>query len=141
MPRLAQLNTYYLYYYILRLPLYPMTAFSRFLYGFVYAGRGIADLLLHHRNAKIHLLAAVVAIGSAATFKISRVEWCLVVLCIGVVLAAEAMNTALEYLTDLVSPEYHELARKTKDMAAGAVLLVAFAAAIVGALVFVPKFW
>ena len=65
-------------------------------------------------------------------------EWVAISICIALVLALEALNTALEYLTDLVSPEYHPLAGKAKDAAAAAVLLVALGAIVVGLIVFIP---
>ncbi len=65
-------------------------------------------------------------------------EWCCLVLCLMVVWTAEALNTALELLTDLVSPEFHPLAGRAKDAAAGGVLIAAVGSVIVGAIVFVP---
>lgn len=71
--------------------------------------------------------------------KISSLEWAAIVLCMAIVMALEAVNTALEYLTDLISPTYHPLAGKAKDAAAGAVLLGALGAAVVGVVIFGPK--
>jgi len=71
--------------------------------------------------------------------KINVIEWCFVVGAIGLVFVAEIINTAIEFLTDLVSPDYHQLAGKVKDLAAGAVLLAAITAAIIGGIVFIPK--
>ncbi len=82
---------------------------------------------------------AVLSIGAGFYFEISITEWSLVILCIAGVLSAEAFNTGLEYLTDLVSPEYHLLAKKTKDVAAAGVLLMAIGAAIIGIIIFFPK--
>ena len=70
-----------------------------------------------------------------------RLEWCAIVAAIGLVWTAEGLNTALEALTDLVSPGEHPLAGRAKDMAAGAVLCAAIAAAIIGAIIFLPKLW
>lgn len=92
-------------------------------------------------NARFHLVAAVVVTAAGFLLEISRLEWLAVVLCMALVLALEAVNTALEYLTDLVSPEYHPLAGKAKDAAAGAVLVAAIGAAVVGGVVFLPKLW
>jgi diacylglycerol kinase (ATP) len=83
----------------------------------------------------------VVVIGLGFYFNINRTEWALVALAVGTVWSAELANTAIEALTDLVSPEYHPLAGKAKDVAAGAVLLAAFAALVVGALIFAPRLW
>ena len=74
-------------------------------------------------------------------FNISTVEWCIVLLCFAMVLAAEAFNTAIERLVNLVSPDYHTLAGDVKDIAAGAVLICAIAAAIIGVIVFIPYFF
>jgi diacylglycerol kinase (ATP) len=71
-------------------------------------------------------------------FGITPTEWCIVTLCFGMVLAAEGFNTAIERLVDLVSPDYHPIAGDVKDIAAGAVLICAIAAAIIGMIVFLP---
>ena len=90
-------------------------------------------------NAKIHVLAAVVVSVLAWLFKATPAEWCFLILGMTAVGVTEAINTAIECLTDLVSPEYHPLAGKVKDISAGAVLLAAAGAAIIGVIVFVPK--
>jgi diacylglycerol kinase (ATP) len=106
--------------------------------SFKYAIQGISQAV-SQPNMQIHLVVAVMVIIAGFVFKIARTEWMLVVFAIGMVLAAECMNTALEKLTDLVSPGHNELAGKVKDMAAGAVLICAAAAAIIGLIVFIPK--
>ena len=111
----------------------------RRLLSFKYAFQGLAYLFRSQPHARFHALAATLVIGLGWWLRINRTEWCLLTLCIGSVLAAEAFNTALEELTNLVSPDYHELAGRAKDVAAAAVLLTAFAALIVGSLVFIPK--
>ena len=107
--------------------------------SFKYAFNGIAVLFKSQPNARIHLGLTLAVICAGWYFRISVQEWILLVLTIGSVLVAEGFNTALEFLTDLVSPEYHELAGKTKDVAAGAVLIAALAAVGVGLLIFGPK--
>lgn len=82
-------------------------------------------------------MTALVCIAAIA-LEISKIEWCLIVISITAVWSAEAMNTAIENLMDFVSPELHPLARRTKDAAAGAVLVVAIGAAIVGGIIFLP---
>jgi diacylglycerol kinase len=109
-----------------------------FFQSFVFAWAGIRDFFAHHRNGQFHLVAAILVCLAGWWFGISRLEWVAVILCIAVVNALEALNSALEYLTDLVSPDYHPLAGKAKDMAAGAVLLAAIGAAVVGLLIFGP---
>ena len=76
---------------------------------------------------------------AGALLGLSRMEWVAVVVVIGAVLAAEAVNSSIEALADLVSPEYNEAIKRTKDLAAGAVLIMAIAAAIVGLIIFIPK--
>ncbi len=107
--------------------------------SFGYAFEGIFEVITSQANFKIHFSAAFVAIVAGFYFAISKTEWCLIVGSIAAVLSAETFNTAIEHLTNLVSPDYHILAKKTKDAAAGAVLLIAIGAAIIGLLVFLPK--
>lgn len=107
--------------------------------SFRYAIAGILSLFQSQPNAKIHLLATAFVVFAGFHFRISTLEWCMVVFAIVLVLAAEGFNTALEHLTDLVSPDYHPLAGKAKDVAAGAVLLAAIGAATVGILIFGSK--
>lgn len=106
--------------------------------SFVYAGRGIWSFLRREPNAWIHCTAIGVVTTAGIVLGINRMEWMVVVLCFALVLAAEAFNTAIERLVNLVSPQYHPLAGDVKDVAAGAVLLCAIAAAIVGVILFLP---
>jgi diacylglycerol kinase (ATP) len=107
--------------------------------SFGHAFRGVASALRSEVHLRFHALATVGVIGLGFYFNISRTEWALVALAVGTVWTAELANTAIEALTDLVSPEYHPLAGKAKDVAAGAVLLAALAAVVVGALLFAPR--
>lgn len=109
--------------------------------SFGHAFRGVASALGSEVHLRFHALATVVVLGLGFYFSISRTEWALVALAVGTVWTAELANTAIEALTDLVSPEYHPLAGKAKDVAAGAVLLAALAALVVGALIFAPRVW
>lgn len=112
---------------------------NRLVKSFGYAFTGIATLFKETPNAKIHLLAAIVVIIAGLYLNVSNIEWAVLTLCIGFVITAEALNTALETLTDLASPEIHPLAKKTKDMAAGAVLIAAIISIIIAFLIFFPK--
>lgn len=107
--------------------------------SFKYAFKGIALLFQNEPNARIHLIASILVIIAGFYFHVSTTEWCLLILCIGLVLSAEAVNTAIENLTDLVSPDFHPLAGKAKDVAAAAVLLIAMSTVVVGVLIFLPK--
>jgi diacylglycerol kinase len=107
--------------------------------SFLCAVRGIATVLGSQPNTWIMLAAAACVIAAGVWFGIDRLGWALLAVAMLLVLAAEMFNSALEYLTDLVSPEYHPLAKKAKDAAAGAVLLMAILAAILGVIIFVPE--
>lgn len=107
--------------------------------SFYFALKGIFILFKEETNARIHLFVATIVIISGWMLNISISEWCLVTLCITLVIMAEAFNTAIENLTDLVSPDIHPLAGKTKDLAAGAVLIISIGAAVVGLIIFLPK--
>lgn len=109
------------------------------LFSFKWAIKGLIDLFSNHPNAKIHLLATSIVIPTAIYYQLSSIEWCLIILCIVLVLAMEAFNSALEYLADKLSPEHDVLIGKAKDIAAAAVLLCAIGAAAVGAVIFLPK--
>ena len=106
--------------------------------SFGYAFQGIGNFIRKEPNACIHCTAVVVVTSLGLYYGISATEWCIVILCFGLVLMAEAFNTAIERLVDLVSPDFHPLAGTIKDVAAGAVLLGAIAAAIVGCIIFIP---
>ncbi|MFH1604626.1 MAG: diacylglycerol kinase family protein [Pseudomonadota bacterium] len=106
--------------------------------SFGHAFRGLKLLLQTQHNARVHAVATVLVIAAAALFGISSVEWALITLAIVCVWAAEALNTAVEFLVDLASLEQHPLAGKAKDVAAGAVLAAAIGSVIVGVLVFGP---
>lgn len=109
--------------------------------SFGYAFLGIGAALRTEVHLRFHALATVVVIGLSFYFDISRLEWALVALAVGGVWGLELMNTAVEAVVNLVSPEYHPLAGRAKDVAAGAVLAGALAALVVGLLVFGPRVW
>lgn len=106
--------------------------------SFVFAFRGIVSFVREEHNAWIHCSAVILVTIGGIYFRITKEEWMAVVLCFGMVLAAEGFNTAIERLVNLVSPEYHPLAGNVKDIAAGAVLICAVAAAIIGSIIFIP---
>lgn len=109
--------------------------------SFGYATAGLFWALRRERNLQIHLVAGLAATALGLGLKIARWEWCAVLLSIGLVVMAEMLNTALEILCDAVTLEQNERIRRAKDAAAGAVLAAAVIAAIVGGVVFLPKFW
>jgi diacylglycerol kinase (ATP) len=103
-----------------------------------YALRGIRIMCVSQHNAWLHAAATVAVVTLGFVVELSADEWCWIVLACMAVWTAETLNTALEFLTDLASPEFHPLAGKAKDVAAGAVLIAAIGAAIIGVLVFWP---
>lgn len=109
---------------------------KRLIDSFSYAFRGLGVALAGQRNMKIHITAALIVLAAGLRFEITAVEWCLVATAIGIVMAAELFNTAIEHLVDLVSPERNVLAGKVRDIAAGAVLVTALMAIVTGVLIF-----
>lgn len=107
--------------------------------SFRYAWRGVVYLVRTQGNARLHLASTILVIIFGVVLRVTRSEWCLLALAAGMVWAAEALNSAIEYLADHVCTEHHERIGRVKDMAAGGVLLAAIAAAIIGGCVFIPR--
>ncbi len=107
--------------------------------SFKYAFHGIWLLLRYEHSAWLHGIIGLCTIIAGILLEISAIEWVAVVIVCGCVLAAEALNTAIERLADVVSTEYNESIKQLKDLSAGGVLLMAFAAAIIGLIIFLPK--
>ena len=107
--------------------------------SFSYAFKGIFYMMRTQHNFWIQIIIGLLAIFLGLVFNISTIEWVLVILSCGVVLAAETFNSAIETLADVVNPNHDPKIGLVKDLAAGAVLISAVAAAIVGLIVFVPK--
>lgn len=103
------------------------------------AGAGLLEVVKSQRNMKIHIVVALVVIVAGFLFFLDSFSWGILILCIAAVFATECINTALESLVDLVSPNYHDLARRTKDCAAAAVLISALAAVVVALVIFIPR--
>gem|GEM_PF-96262 len=106
--------------------------------SFGYAWKGIRCCIGKEQNLSFHLIATAVVVIAGFVLGITHMEWMIIILCIGVVIAAELFNTAIEKLVDLVSPQQHPVAGQVKDIAAGAVLVCAATAAIIGLIVFIP---
>ena len=110
----------------------------KFFQSFRYAMEGILTAL-KEQNFKFHLVSAIIVILAGLLTGLTSVEWSIIVLVIFLVIGAELINTAIERLVDLASPEFHPLAKQAKDVAAGAVLVFALASVIIGLLIFLPK--
>lgn len=107
--------------------------------AFVNAFHGLRYVVTSQRNARIHLLITIIVISLSIFFHLSALEWIAIVFAIGFVWATESVNTGIEKLTDLVSPDYHTLAKYAKDSAAAAVLFASLTAVVIGLIVFLSK--
>lgn len=115
-------------------------SFNHRIKSFGFAIEGIITFLKTQHNAWIHVIAGIAVVIFGFVFEINREEWCLLSIAIAMVLISEMLNTAIEFLTDIVTPDYHQQAEKVKDIAAGAVLISAIAAIVIGLIIFLPKF-
>ena len=110
--------------------------------SFKFAFNGIGFMMRTQKNAWIHFAAAILVIVFGIAYHLEKQEWVLLIFAIGLVFMAELFNTAIEFLTDILSPDYNKSAGRAKDLAAAAVLVSAIAAALVGFFIFIPKiFW
>lgn len=111
---------------------------SRFL-SFKFAIKGLTSLFKNEHNARVHLIAAIVAISLGIILNISTLEWSILIIVIGIVFLSELLNTAIETLSDFVQPEQDEKIRIIKDYSAAAVLVSAIISLTAGAIIFIPK--
>ena len=107
--------------------------------SFDYAFQGIVYFIKTQHNAWIHLLGAIIVIVFGFVYKLNKSEWCLITFAIGIVFSLEIINTAIEYVSDLVSPDKNLKVKRIKDLAAGGVLISAITAAVIGLIIFIPK--
>jgi diacylglycerol kinase len=107
--------------------------------SFKFAFNGLRLLIQNEHNARIHFLAAIVAIGIGLLLKISLSEWSILVIVIGVVFLSELFNTSIETLSDLIDSKHNERIKYAKDYAAAAVLISAIMAIVTGGIIFIPK--
>jgi len=114
---------------------------AKFIAGFGYAFSGLGYALRTQRNARVHLVAAILAIALGLYLHLSTTQFALIFMVIAGVFVTEMLNTVLEICVDLASPEYHPLAKIAKDVAAGAVLLSAMLAVVIALLIFGPPLW
>jgi undecaprenol kinase len=112
---------------------------NNFSASFGFACQGFVHAIRRERNFRFHLLAALVVVVSGFVCDLTKIEWIVILLCIAGMISLELLNSALERVVDLASPNVHELAKQAKDMSAAAVLVFACASAIIGILIFLPK--
>lgn len=106
--------------------------------SFGYAFKGILQVFIYENNAHVHLVATILVVMAGLFFDVTRAEWLWIILAIALVWITESINTAIEKMVDFISPTYHPVAGKIKDIAAGAVLIAAVAAFIIGLFIFTP---
>jgi len=115
----------------------PQIAFT--MKGFLYALKGLVEGIKTQLNMKVHLVMATLALLAGYFLSIEPHEWKWLVLSIGLVISIELINTSIEYLVNLVSPQHHPLAGKIKDLSAAGVLIAALTALIIGLIIFTPR--
>jgi len=109
------------------------------LLSFKYAFNGFCELIKNEPNARIHTAVSIIVIIGGIVLNLNTIEWVCIFFAIGLVISMEAINTALENLSDFVSPQKHAQIKKVKDIAAFAVLFCAIISVIIGLLIFIPK--
>ena len=109
------------------------------LHSFGYAFEGIFSSFKTERNMKIHISIMLMVIIAGILLKINKYEWIICIICFATVISGELFNTAIEVVVDMVMPHKDEKAKLAKDVAAGAVLVLAIGAAIIGLIIFIPK--
>lgn len=112
---------------------------SKRLKSFSHAFNGLKILIKEEHNARIHMFATIVVVMAGFVFKISVNEWFAVLFAIGFVMTVEIINTAIENMADIVSPEKDKRIKKIKDLSAAAVLISALTALVIGLIIFIPK--
>lgn len=112
--------------------------FLKFAKSFGFALQGLVYTFKTQGNFRFHLAAIIFTISFSAYFNVSKTEWIIILFCIALVLFAELLNTSIESIVDLVSPEYNKLAKIAKDTAAASVLIFAIMSLIIGLIIFVP---
>ena len=117
----------------------PKQEYKKLINSFKYALEGFISSFKTERNMKIHILAMVIVVLFGIYLKLDLIEWCIIVISIALVLAAELFNTAIETIVDMVSPEKNPKAKLAKDISAAAVLALAIGAAVIGLIIFIPK--
>ncbi|MCJ0930831.1 diacylglycerol kinase [Virgibacillus halodenitrificans] len=109
--------------------------------GFTFAWNGLKEVTRTERNFRIHLFITALVLTIGFLVELNWLEWCIVIFAIGLVLVTEVTNSAIEKMIDYLNPAIHPSAKIIKDMAAGAVLIAAIIAALIGLIIFLPKIY
>ncbi|MEG0995156.1 MAG: diacylglycerol kinase family protein [Bacilli bacterium] len=113
--------------------------FKRFMESFKYSFEGLKNAYLNEQSMMIHCIITVFVVGLGFILKINNIEWLIVLIMVGLVMAMELMNTAIEAVVDMVMPDIHPLAKIAKDSASAAVGVLSLVAFIIGCIVFLPN--
>ena len=111
---------------------------KRLLAAFAFALQGVRDVVTHEKNMQLHLIIAAAVLALAGLLRLPLLHWVLLLLVIAGVFALEMMNTAVERVVDLCTEEFHPLAKRAKDIAAGAVFTYCLFAVVIGIILFLP---
>ena len=114
---------------------------KRLFHSFKFAFHGFWLACKEQPNLRIHLFVSALVVGLAFYFRVSKLDWCILLLCIGLVISLELLNSSIEGIVDLVSPERQVKAGKIKDIAAAAVLVAAAVSVLIGLLIFSTYFF
>lgn len=109
--------------------------------SFYYAFNGLKYAVANEHNLRIQLVSAILVILLSVLVGLNFIEWCMIIICIGMVISAELMNSAIEHLVNHISPGQNLVAGKIKDLAAGAVLFTAFISFVIALIIFGSKMW
>lgn len=118
----------------------PKQEYKKLINSFKYAIEGFISSFKTERNMKIHVLAMIIVVILGMYLNLSLIEWCFIAISIALVIGAELFNTAIETIVDMISPQKNPKAKLAKDISAAAVLAFAIGSAIIGLIIFVPKF-
>lgn len=118
----------------------PKQEYKKLINSFKYAIEGFISSFKTERNMKIHVLAMIVVVILGMYLNLSLIEWCFIAISVALVIGAELFNTAIETIVDMISPQKNPKAKLAKDISAAAVLAFAIGSAIIGLIIFVPKF-
>lgn len=112
---------------------------KKFLNSFIYPIKGLKYAYRNEQNLAVDVGVALIVIIAGFVFKLNASEWAVVSLTVGLVISLELVNTAIEAVVDLVTEEYHPLAKVAKDTSAAAVFIMAIVAIVIGLIIFLPK--
>lgn len=118
----------------------PKQEYKKLVNSFKYAIEGFISSFKTERNMKIHVLAMIIVVILGMYLNLSLIEWCFIAISVALVIGAELFNTAIETIVDMISPQKNPKAKLAKDISAAAVLAFAIGSAIIGLIIFVPKF-